>query len=327
MSEKKTIQFNPELLKFSNNKTRKNNSEAGQSSGIRLKKPTKRDETFKKHSILKMIRRHQQEKYNKMLESFEAPKPSASTSTSALDFKSDFEESKQFMDKLLESNVLNQNLHNSTIRHRNPTQNQSVLYDIPLENVLETKSTFDVSQPPVNIIQRGPGYGCLKNGVLPTYRNWINATQKNGGSVYSKPAIEQVAPEKNDSLLRASEIKQRMDKINARQNRKVKKPKQKRIVRRTFKIGKSKVIPKVAVLISNRTIRTKVSTDGQLLKQKPMEEIKKYLIKRGLIRVGTTAPNDVLRKMYECSVMMCGEVQNHNPDNLLYNFLNSDSTN
>lgn len=80
------------------------------------------------------------------------------------------------------------------------------------------------------------------------------------------------------------------------------------------------MIPKISVLISNRSIRNKVSTDGQLLKQKPIEEIKKYLIKHGLIRVGTTAPNDVLRKMYECSVMMCGEVQNHNPDNLLYNF-------
>jgi hypothetical protein len=76
--------------------------------------------------------------------------------------------------------------------------------------------------------------------------------------------------------------------------------------------------------VSNRTIRNKVSTESQLLKQKPIEEIKRYLIKRGLIRVGTTAPNDVIRKMYECSVMMCGEVQNHNPDNLLYNFLNND---
>ena len=32
--------------------------------------------------------------------------------------------------------------------------------------------------------------------------------------------------------------------------------------------------------------------------------------------------NAVLRKMYESAVMICGEVQNHNPDNLLYNYLN-----
>jgi hypothetical protein len=53
-----------------------------------------------------------------------------------------------------------------------------------------------------------------------------------------------------------------------------------------------------------------------------MSEVKKYLIKRGFIKVGSVAPNDVLRKMYEDAVLMCGEVQNHNPDNLLYNFLN-----
>jgi hypothetical protein len=46
------------------------------------------------------------------------------------------------------------------------------------------------------------------------------------------------------------------------------------------------------------------------------------LVKRGLIRVGSITPVDVLRKMYESAVMMCGEVHNHNPDNLLYNFMN-----
>jgi hypothetical protein len=28
-----------------------------------------------------------------------------------------------------------------------------------------------------------------------------------------------------------------------------------------------------------------------------------------------------LRKMYETAMMMCGEIHNHNPDNLLYNYL------
>jgi hypothetical protein len=179
-----------------------------------------------------------------------------------------------------------------------------------------------IIQPPKiasNVLQN-PQYGCLKNGQLPTYRNWFNRTQKaTTNTVFGGGTTNQHA-------VRANELSQKMEKINLRQDVKKnrKRPKQKRIVRRTFKIGKSKVIPKISVLISNRTIRNKVSTEGQLLKQKPLEEIKKYLIKRGLIRVGTTAPNDVIRKMYECSVMMCGEVQNHNPDNLLYNFFNND---
>ena len=48
---------------------------------------------------------------------------------------------------------------------------------------------------------------------------------------------------------------------------------------------------------------------------------KRELIKRGLIKVGTITPNDVLRKMYETIELLCGDVQNYNKDNLLYNFI------
>lgn len=326
MSEKKTIQFNPELLKFANNNKTRKARPASSQDGIKLRAPRKKDETFKKNSILKMIRKHQQEKYNKMLESFESPNVKSAAETQQ-QFKSDFEDSKQFMDKLLEDSALKINTHNSTVRreHSGP----SLLYNLPLENIFETNDikppteTFHIS-PPTQLNQ--PRYGCLKNGALPTYKQWLNATQKmQPSSVINKPVQDTVLPvERNAALMRASEMKQRMD-LNARPQAK-RRQKQKRIIRRTFKIGKSQVIPKVAVLISNRSIRNKVSTDSQMLKQKPIEEIKKELIKRGLIRVGTTAPNDVLRKMYECSVMMCGEVQNHNPENLLYNFLNSEAS-
>ena len=56
----------------------------------------------------------------------------------------------------------------------------------------------------------------------------------------------------------------------------------------------------------------------------PIQDVKKFLIKRGFIKVGSTAPNDILRKMYESAILICGEVQNHNPENLLYNFMNDD---
>ena len=61
---------------------------------------------------------------------------------------------------------------------------------------------------------------------------------------------------------------------------------------------------------------------AQQLKQFSIEDVRRYLIKHGFIRVGSSAPNDVLRKMYETSKMICGEVENHNTDNLLYNYLN-----
>jgi len=199
-----------------------------------------------------------------------------------------------------------------------------------------------------------PIYGCLKGGSLPTYRNYMNVTGKNqppliigsnniknrqqnqnqnqfsGGTTLSlkkedvpstHTAIVENAENKiSKSMKMVNEINQTAGKLK---QTKQKKNKRKKIVRRTFKIGKSKVHPKVAVLVSNKTLRNNITTKHQLLKQTPMIDVKKFLMKRGFIRVGSIAPNDVLRKMYEDVTMICGDVQNHNPDNLLYNFLNS----
>ena len=95
---------------------------------------------------------------------------------------------------------------------------------------------------------------------------------------------------------------------------------QRRTVRRTFKIGKSKTRPKVGVLISNRTLRKNIATNALLLKQTPMTEIRRYLVKHNLITVGSNAPDYVLRKMYETTNTVCGEIFNHNNENLLHNF-------
>ena len=101
------------------------------------------------------------------------------------------------------------------------------------------------------------------------------------------------------------------------------KPKKKRkIVRRNYTIGRSRQYPKIGVLVSNKTIRKNITTKKTLLQQTSIQDIKKFLIKKGFIKVGSIAPNDVLRKMYESVNMMCGDVQNHNPDNLLYNYFN-----
>lgn len=118
------------------------------------------------------------------------------------------------------------------------------------------------------------------------------------------------------------EMKQIMQKTKPEKMPKLKYLKQKKTLKRTYHVGKSKVIPKVSVLVSNKTIRNNISTKKQLLNQVPIEEIRKFLLKKGFIKVGSTSPNDVLRKMYESVVMISGDVTNHNPENLLYNFFN-----
>jgi len=63
-----------------------------------------------------------------------------------------------------------------------------------------------------------------------------------------------------------------------------------------------------------------------MLKQTPIQDIKKYLIKNGFIKVGSIAPTDVLRKLYETAMLACGEIHNYNPENLIYNYFHTEPT-
>ena len=128
-----------------------------------------------------------------------------------------------------------------------------------------------------------------------------------------------------EGLKRMSELKQSDAILNNIKNKyRPKRMMQRKTIRRTYKIGRSAALPRIAVLVSNKTIRNNTTTKTQLLKQTSIQDVKKHLIQRGLIRVGCTTPNDVLRKMYESTMLICGDVQNHNADNLLYNFVNGD---
>ncbi len=130
----------------------------------------------------------------------------------------------------------------------------------------------------------------------------------------------------NERLKNISEIKQLRQLLEKKQKEKSNKTstmKKKTTKKRTYYLGKSKVHPKVSVLVSNKTIRNQVNKKASDLKQTPMSEVKKYLMQKGFIKVGSTAPHDVLRRMYESAQMIGGEITNYNSDNLLYNYLNA----
>jgi hypothetical protein len=163
-----------------------------------------------------------------------------------------------------------------------------------------------------------PTYGCLKNGSLPTYRSAMNKTAKNiTTSVKSQSASASAS---------ASVIERIRARLNERANRqidiKLPKAKPNKIIRRTYNVGKDKFRPVVGVLLPNRTIRNNVANKAFKFKHTPVEEIRKFLLRNGFIKVGSTSPNDVLYKMYESIMLIDGDVKNHNPDNLLYNFFN-----
>jgi len=96
-------------------------------------------------------------------------------------------------------------------------------------------------------------------------------------------------------------------------------------MKRTYRVGRDKYKPAVGVLLPNKTIKNNVTTTAYMLKQTPIAEVRKFLLKTGFIKVGSAAPNDVLRKIYESIKLIDGDVKNYNPDNLLYNFFNDNA--
>lgn len=294
MSQQKTIQVSPELMSFSGGKTAKKRKEPKNEIKVKSNN-SKKNDTLKRQSLLRMIRKHQEDKYK---EYFSKDLRKAQEATPSI---SNFENSKAFL-----QNIQSKYNKNETFKN---TPSQQI--EVPKQQQNE-EVAFHANVP--NIIQQ-PKYGCLKNGNLPTYRTAMNKTQKQVIPINNGNSQESIANE-NTNI--------QMTQINALRdyNEKRQAEKQKRVIRKTFNLGKQKTKPITTVLVSNKKVRANITMKIQNLKQIDINKIKKDLLKRGLIRVGTITPESVLRKMYETVHSMCGSVQNHNPDNLLFNYLN-----
>lgn len=88
-----------------------------------------------------------------------------------------------------------------------------------------------------------------------------------------------------------------------------------------YKLGKHQNKRTVGVLIKNHQTQKNIKREITALEQKSIKEIKSHLRHKNLIKAGSDAPNDVIRTLYNGSVLS-GDVNNINSDNLVYNYLN-----
>ena len=187
----------------------------------------------------------------------------------------------------------NENINNSTIINQQPISNslfdKSVINnDIPINNDTQNNNNFpfeiDNSEFDADIIPSNPEFNV---NSIPL-QNEI-------------PIIDNKLP------------------INSKPLKFLKK----KTIRRKYNLGRSKKNRTISVLIKGTNTRNKILKEKQNLLNRSINEIKLYLRKNSLIKAGSVIPNDVLRKMYESSILS-GYVTNKNKDNLIHNFINND---
>ena len=159
-------------------------------------------------------------------------------------------------------------------------------------------------------------YGCLKGGTKPTYRQFHSKTIKHRPSIHNSSSTNHNLFKKNVN----DQNVHRKDKLQQLKNNHISKIRQRsRNTKRTrYTLGKRN--NNISILIKNNKTRRNIKREQGLLKQKPLQEVKKYLYDKNLLKIGSTAPNDILRTLYEQSIL-AGDITNINTGVTLHNFM------
>ena len=208
------------------------------------------------------------------------------------------------------------------------------------------------------VVLKDVPYGCLRGGIKPTYRTYHRELQKTtpphtdaNAHKTLKRAFSSTAPisfnpvnpnPQDDALIherqrKLRELQEKTAAINANNNNNNNnnnannnnnnndrplniKTKVKQTITKTYKLGKTPGSNVVGVLIKDNKTRHRVQEEHGVLRRESIVEIRKYLHDHGLLKIGSDAPPDVLRSMYE-TAKLTGDVNNVNKHVLLHNFI------
>ena len=214
-------------------------------------------------------------------------------------------------------NPFQQNIPKATIL---PNNNLSI-------NSLPNNTSF------INANKPDPPYGILKHGKKPLFSIYNKTLKKptikpntsihidnNDISVHTDPFFER--RQKLENLKQQSSQPTVFKPYNmSNKNKTLKRMKQlKTTTKRFIHLGKKN--GKVGVLIKNQKTRKKILKDTNTLKKRPLSKIKTYLRKHNLIKIGSTAPEHIVRNIYENS-FLSGDIYNKNINTLLHNYMDN----
>ena len=181
----------------------------------------------------------------------------------------------------------------------------------------------DNSEPPTSI---------SNNRGASLIKSMMTSNESNESNSDISPSILKINPllnVKSERERKLEGIKGKMkkktehDEINtAVKNVRAKKEPRRFKYNKTVKHTYGKSNGKITVCIKDSQTRKNIIQEQVSLRQKPISEIKEFLKSKYLLKAGSHAPNDILRKMYE-EVHLAGDIANINESNLLHNYMNN----
>ena len=164
---------------------------------------------------------------------------------------------------------------------------------------VQTAQKGGVSTPPTIhtkiTTKDDPPYGILKGGKKPLYSEYRRTLRNKDRG----PSIKFSTPVKDENTAKVPLVRQ---KKLERLRKKMRTPSltRKRRLKR-YTLGKRK--GKVGILIKSRKTRRKIKKEHDNLKKTKLADIKLYLKKHGSLKVGSNAPEKVMREIYETAVL------------------------
>ncbi len=279
--------------------------------------------SYFKNKYLQQLVRHQIESYNefvnhqlyKTIEMFNPLKVVSQQDfipelkKNRLEIYINFKNICMYRPEIHENNGATKLMFPNKARLRNFTYASNLNVDIHIQYIIRKGENLEQEESIINVLPKihiGKFPIMLKSSlcVLNQYKHMDNKNipiQPNINNINNNSSVTPVTP--------VTEIK--IPNIN------------KKINRKTIKLGKVKNKKIVSILIPSKNDKLRYDNYRRSLKQNNINKIKKYLKKRGLIKAGCIAPKNIIREIYESSILT-GDIYNNSKDALIHNFMSID---